>query len=108
MAYIDNPFKEGQKVVCINDDFILSITDGDKGRIGNAPPVSPKKGEALEVDEILGEFLRFEGYDCHDMKHPDYGWRWWKHTHFAPFEEQHDEAHNSLVTTGQRKSVFMG
>src|SRR5574343_586707 len=87
MGYIENPFKEGQRVVCINDYFKMEITTGDKCRIGSMAQVHPKKNESLIIDEILGEFLRFSLYDCDDPLHPDYGCRWWKHTHFLPVDE---------------------
>ncbi len=87
MAYIDNPFSAGETVVCIKDNFILQIADGRKERIGTLATEHPKVGEMLEISEILGEFLRFDKYDCWDISHPDYGWRWWKHTHFAKPDE---------------------
>jgi hypothetical protein len=87
MAYIENPFSVGQSVVCINDYFPLVIATAGKDRIGSLPPVYPKLNETIVVDEILGEFLRFDKYDCDDVNHPDYGWRWWKHTHFSAVNE---------------------
>lgn len=87
MAYIENPFSVGQSVVCINDYFPMVITTADKERIGTLPTVHPKRNELLVIDEILGEYLRFNKYDCDDVNLPDYGWRWWKHTHFAAIQE---------------------
>lgn len=89
MAYIDNPFKVGQTVVCIRDCFPRIITTGqDKSGLGKIPDVHPKREEVLVIDEILGEYLRFDKYDCYDETHPDFGWRWWKHTAFAPIQEK--------------------
>ena len=82
MAYIDNPFKSGDTVICINDRFSMVVTTADKSLIGTLPPIHPAIGESLVIDEILGEFIRFDRYDCKDTSLPDYGWRWWKHTHF--------------------------
>lgn len=87
MAYIENPFKIGQSVICVNDYFPMVITTAGKERIGTLPQVHPKIDELLEISEILGEYLRFDIYDCKDETHPDYGWRWWKHTHFRPICE---------------------
>lgn len=87
MAYIENPFSVGQSVVCINDHFPLIMTTADKERVGTMPSVHPKLNESLVIDEILGEYLRFDQYDCDDVNHPDYGLNWWKHTHFAAIQE---------------------
>lgn len=59
MAYIENPFHVGQTVVCINDQFHLSISTGDKRWIGTRAIDHPALNEVLTIDEILGEFLRF-------------------------------------------------
>ena len=45
------------------------------------------------VDEILGEFLRFNDFDFNDENHPDYGFKWWKHTQFRPMTEKEQEEH---------------
>jgi hypothetical protein len=87
MAYIENPFSVGQKVVCINDYFPQVTTTGeDKSRIGVIPKKRPSKGVVYQIDEMLGEFIRFDCMDISDVEDPDYGWRWWKHTHFAPID----------------------
>lgn len=78
-----NPFHEGQTVVCINTNFPEMITTSeDKSRIGKIPPNHPKIGERLCIDEILGEFLRFDKYDIPES------FNWWKYTHFAPIDDQ--------------------
>ena len=87
MSYIENPFSVGQSVVCIRDFFPMVTTTADKSRIGTVPPVHPVLNETLVIDEILGKYLRFGKYDCWDVNHPDYGWRWWKHTSFCALKE---------------------
>jgi len=100
MAYIENPFSAGQSVVCVQDVFPLVITTGDKSRIGTLPPVCPKKGEVYVIDEILGEFLRFAPLDEYDTSHPDYGWRWWKHTGFRALTLH--ETEEAFFSIGQK------
>lgn len=91
MAYIENPFSVGQKVVCVSDYFPKVITtDEDKSTLGNLPVRHPKRGEVYCIDEILGEFLRFDAFDEKDTTHPEYGWRWWKHTHFKGVETDNE------------------
>lgn len=92
MTYIENPFYVGQSVVCINDHFPIVATTADKARVGLLPHVHPKLKELLVIDEILGEYLRFDQYDCYDVNHPEYGWRWWKHTNFSAIQESESVA----------------
>lgn len=91
MAYIENPFKAGQEVVCIKDSFPCLVTTGDKSQIGSMPDRHPVKGEHLVIDEILGEYLRFEKYDEPDQSRIDYGWHWWKHTQFAAVQDDDEQ-----------------
>lgn len=100
MAYIENPFKVGDYALCINDKFPIVETTRDKTQIGTYPSEHPKKGEICCVDEILGEFLRFDEYDCNDESSPDYGWKWWKHTHFKLLTNQEVEEHYEKVGRG--------
>ena len=93
MAYIENPFTVGQYVLCINENFPIVETTGDKSQIGTQPISHPKKGEICCVSEIIGEYLRFDEYDCNDPNNPGYGWNWWKHTHFKPISQQEVEEH---------------
>lgn len=97
MAYIENPFLAGQYVVCISENFPVVETTGDKSQIGTQPLIHPKKGEICCVDEILGEYLRFDEYDCNDETNPNYGWKWWKHTNFRRITEQEVEQHYQKV-----------
>lgn len=83
MAYIENPFRTGQYAQCINDNFPVVETTGDKSQIGTHPLTHPKKGEICCVDEILGEFLRFDEYDCNDETSIDYGYKWWKRIRYC-------------------------
>jgi hypothetical protein len=71
-------FEEGQKVVCILGRFPLIKEFGGTGR---EAVDTPKKNEVLIIDEILGEFLRFDKYDTDDS------FNWWAGDHFAPFDE---------------------
>lgn len=84
--YIENPFSEGQEVMCISEDFPCIIATGeDKSGMGAIPPHHPKKWEKLCIDEILGEYLRFEKYDIPTS------YNWWKHTRFKAIEEMTEE-----------------
>ena len=81
MAYIENPFRTGQVVRCIKDCSTVIVHSTNpvlKGTVGAYP--SPKEGDILTVDEVLGEYLRFDRYD--DMEGD--GYNWWFHTNFRP------------------------
>lgn len=69
--------REGSSVVCISEDFPWIKKHGGSGPAKD----HPKKGEILIVDEILGEFLRFDKYDTEES------FNWWHITRFAPIEE---------------------
>lgn len=85
MSYIPNPFKEGDAVICINEHFpVFQTTEEDKSIIGTMPKTHPKIGEQLVIDEILGEFLRFDVYD-------GLNFNWWIHTHFKKSDEMTEE-----------------
>lgn len=69
--------KEGDKVICISENFpIWKTTNEDKSIIGTHPNNHPKKGEELFVDEVLGDFLRFDKYDTEEE------FAWWKSDRF--------------------------
>jgi len=68
-------FSEGQKVICISEDFPLIKKYGGTGKEAQA---TPKKDEVLVIDEILGEFLRFDIYDTEESNN------WWKDDRFMP------------------------
>lgn len=74
---MENPFSEGDKVVCVSTDFKWIEKYGG---VGEECP-TPFKGEVLTIDEILGEFLRFDKYDT------EASLNWWHHTRFAPVTE---------------------
>lgn len=103
MSYIENPFTVGQYALCINENFPVVETTGDKSQIGTQPISHPKRGEICCVDEILGEYLRFDEHDCNDPNNPDYGWKWWKHTHFKPLTKQEVEEHYEKVGQGVKQ-----
>lgn len=74
-------FYEGQKVVCISENFpVHATTLEDKSDIGKQAPTHPKKGETLIIDELLGYFLRFNKYDTD-------AFNWWHSTRFRPLDE---------------------
>jgi hypothetical protein len=75
-------FNEGQKVVCINDNFpVKATTEANKSIIGTIPTAHPQKGETLVIDEMLGdEWLRFDKYDGHS-------WNWWHSSRFRPLDD---------------------
>lgn len=74
-------FEEGKKVVCISEDFpVLTTTEIDKSHVGKQAPTHPKLREVLVVDEILGDFLRFDKYDTD-------AFNWWHSSRFKPLDE---------------------
>lgn len=74
-------FHEGQKVVCIKDDFPnIATTLQDKSNIGTMPSNRPVEGETLVIDEILGGFLRFDKYDSDSFN-------WWHCSRFKPLDD---------------------
>lgn len=73
-----NKFKQGQKVVCISENFPLIKKYGGTGI---EPRLTPKKDEVLFIDEILGDFLRFNKYDTSES------FNWWKYDRFADINE---------------------
>jgi len=74
---MENPFSEGDKVICVSEDFPWLPQHGG---IGPAK-VHPVKNEILIVDEILGDFLRFDKYDTINS------FNWWHHTRFQGVSE---------------------
>jgi hypothetical protein len=74
-------FYEGQKVVCISEDFPqIRTTNKDKSELGQQAIQHPKKGETLVIDEMLGVFLRFDKYDTDSFN-------WWHNSRFKPLDE---------------------
>ena len=57
MSYIENPFKVGQYVICVNDNFPVVETTGDKSQIGNKPITFPKKGEITTVVKLTPKYM---------------------------------------------------
>jgi len=75
---MEHGFQEGQKVVCISQDFPVIK---EYGGTGEEAKDTPKKDEVLVIDEILGDFLRFDKYDTNES------FNWWKADRFAPIDE---------------------
>ena len=75
---MEHGFQEGQKVVCISQDFPVIKKYGGTGEEAKD---TPKKDELLVIDEILGDFLRFDKYDTNES------YNWWKADRFAPIDE---------------------
>ena len=74
--------KQGDKVVCISEDFPQwKTTDEDKTKNGTQPNNHPRKGEVLIVDEVLGVFIRFDKYD-NDFHN------WWMSDRFRKMDLQ--------------------
>jgi hypothetical protein len=81
-------FYEGQKVVCVSQDFPLIKKYGGTGKEAQS---TPKKNEILIINEILGDFLRFDKYDTEDSNN------WWFYNHFAPIDETEISIENLLL-----------
>lgn len=74
--------KEGDDVICISEAFPeWKTTDEDKSRIGTTPAHHPKKGEIITIDEVLGDFIRFDKYDIPES------FNWWHHSRFRKVED---------------------
>jgi len=91
-------FYEGQKVVCISESFpVFKTTEEDKSKIGQQAPMHPVKGETLVIDEMLGDFLRFDKYDTD-------AFNWWHSSRFRPLDEfeitQSSEISSSVAEAG--------
>lgn len=78
--------REGDKVVCISENFPLwKTTNEDKSILGSHPNSHPKKDEVLIVDEVLGDFLRFDKYDTEE------DFKWWKSDRFKKIDDIEEE-----------------
>lgn len=71
-TYSENPFIEGDEVICISDNFPYIEKYGGNGGATS----KPKLNEILIVDEVLGQFIRFNKYDS------DTTINWWKYDRF--------------------------
>ena len=68
--------KEGDLVKCVSTNFLhWKTTNIDKSQIGSQADFHPRLGEQLIIDEILGEFIRF---DCYDTD----SYNWWHNSRF--------------------------
>jgi hypothetical protein len=86
-----NRFSEGQRVVCISEDFPII----EKWSTGKETNNKPKKGEILVIDEILGDFLMFNKYSSVNNIN------WWKYDRFAPV----DETKSAVIANAVKQSV---
>jgi hypothetical protein len=75
---MENPFEPGQIVICDSENFPVIKEYGGADEEATA---KPRKGEELIVDEILGEFVRFDKYDTEES------FNWWKHDRFSPLDD---------------------
>ncbi|WP_460671679.1 hypothetical protein [Larkinella ripae] len=76
---MEDTFEEGQRVICINDNFPWLKQHGG---VEDAADSNPSLGEVLVINEVLGEFLRFDKYDT------TRSFNWWIAKHFAPFGDE--------------------
>ena len=74
---MENRFEEGQKVICISNNFPhIKKYGGSEGAT-----TTPKKGEILVIDEVLGDFLRFDKYDTYES------YNWWMFNRFSLIDD---------------------
>lgn len=75
----------GDKVQCISSDFPWIEKYGGTSK----RQITPKKGDILIIDEVLGDFLRFDLFDSEDS------FNWWHKSRFRKllFKEQEKEEH---------------
>lgn len=71
--------KEQDTVICINDDFPFINKYGGNEKEAS---IKPKKGDILIIDEILGDFLRFDLFDTHEQ------FNWWHKSRFRKIDEE--------------------
>lgn len=80
---LSHTFYVGQDVVCINDAFpLLTTTLEDKQNVGKQAEWHPMLNEKLTIDEMLGDFLRFQKYDIGDHC------QWWHKSRFIAYAEK--------------------
>lgn len=92
---------EGNQVICVSESFPeWKTTSEDKSRIGTIPNLHPTKGEILTVDEVLGEFLRFDKYDT------DESVNWWHQSRFRLVEDIDDEASIEAIVHKHTKNFM--
>ncbi len=96
-------FQEKQKVVCISDAFPCTHDTGDGTQIGKTPIIRPIVGRTYVIDEILGEYIRFEELDCNDPNAPEYGYKWWHQSRFVLYKMENTEMAISMKV---ENSVF--
>jgi len=69
-----NPFKKGQYVICVSEDFpIIEEYGGTDQQTGYR---KPKEGYIIQVNEVLGDFLMFSQFNTVESVN------WWHWTRF--------------------------
>lgn len=82
-----NDFKQGERVICINDNFPWIPEFG-----GNGDNIEkPKVGEILTVDEVLGDFLMFEKYNTETSTN------WFFFNRFKRIDEENFKEHKDQL-----------
>lgn len=92
MKEVTNPFVEGDRVICISDRFpIIPKYSGDSTIETERKPTI---GDVLIIDEILGDFVRFDQYDSDSFN-------WWYWDRFARIDKALDEIKNKYPLTDE-------
>lgn len=76
---------KGDKVVCINHHFPHIKEYGGT----EIKQITPKKGDVLVIDEVLGEFLRFDLFDTEES------FNWWHKSRFRKIDEAEESENES-------------
>lgn len=90
---MEHNFKEGQEVICISKDFPLIERSGGNGQ---KVKTTPKLNEVLVIDEILGNFLRFDKYDMNES------YNWWHVSKFAHIDDVNESISSLEVCVNNR------
>ncbi len=72
-------YRVGAMVVCVSTNFPV-VKKFSSTNVGAKE--CPKLHEHLMIDEILGDYLRFDKYDEHGMCN------WWKYDRFIPLSSE--------------------
>lgn len=83
--------KEGDLVKCISTNFPLwKTTNVDKSEIDSQANFHPKLNQKLFIDEVLGDFIRFDVYDNED------GFNWWHKSRFVLVDDFEEECFENI------------
>jgi hypothetical protein len=82
-----NPFKSGDRVVCLKDDWVHET--------GPAVNNFPKKGEVMPVKKVYGIYVSFDKYDLstNDV--------YFVHWNFAPVQDATDMEFDDAETADE-------